>query len=185
VRTAAPSLLKARTGLARTGLARTGLARTGLARTGPAGAVRVWPASTSALCAVVLAAPWVRTGNTTRSGYAFLRAAKEAGLVNSSLSHAAQFAVLALPVLAGFSVAMAVLGARRLGALACALSGMFTVGCSLGALTVFGPRLPFGPWAALALGFATMASAAGCAIEGNRHHVRRRPTRALVPTTSR
>ncbi|HET9059859.1 MAG TPA: hypothetical protein VFN61_08050 [Acidimicrobiales bacterium] len=142
-------------------------------------------AATPVLCAGVLAAPWARTGNTTRSGYAFLRAARAAGLVNTPLAHAAQFAVLALPVLAGASIAMAVLGARRLGALTCALSGIFTAGCALCALTVFGPRLPFGPWAALALGIATMASAAGCAIEGNRHHVRRRTTRALVPTTSR
>jgi hypothetical protein len=140
-------------------------AKTTLARSGG-------PALLAVSCSAALFVPWARTGAATRSGYAFVRAAQAAGLVHGPWAHVLGWSVLALPVLAAFSCASAILRAGRTSALFSGLAGLVVLSFSAWLLVEFQNDVPLGPWTGAVLGIGAVATTVRYAKQGSVLHAR-------------
>ena len=130
------------------------------------------PALLAVGCCAALFEPWARTGAATRSGYAFVRAAQSAAVVHGPWAHLLVGAVLALPVLAGFSCAAAVLRAGQASLFFCGLAGLVVLALSVWLFVKFQNQVPLGPWTGAVLGIAAVATTVRYGREGSARHGR-------------
>jgi hypothetical protein len=128
--------------------------------------VRMSPAAVPAVaCCAVVFVPWATTGIATRSGFAFLRAASEAGLLGALGAHLLEVFVFALPTLAALSCTAAVLGAPFFSAVSSCFAGVVVGAFSLEMFIFFGARAAVGPWLGLVSATAAIAISARCLVK--------------------
>ncbi len=128
-------------------------------RNGPRRAA-LHPLTAVACCATVFALPWARTGEVTRSGFAFLRAAQAAGLGNGAWPHLLEVLVFALPLLAGLSAAAAAVSAIFASVAFSGVAGAVVVAFSAEMFVLFGNHGVAGPWLGAVIGGAAVVMAA-------------------------
>lgn len=130
------------------------------------------PALLAVGCCATLFAPWARTGAATRSGYAFVRAAQAATMVHGPWAHLLGWSVLALPLLAGFSGAAAVLRAGRASLVFCGVTGLVILAFSAWLFVKFQNQVPLGPWTGAVLGIVAVATTVRGGRERSVRHAR-------------
>jgi ABC-type dipeptide/oligopeptide/nickel transport system permease component len=116
--------------------------------------------------------PSARTGAASRSAYAFVRAAQAAGLFQGLWAHVLRWSVLAVPVLAGFSAAAAVLGAARASVVFCGLAGLVTLAFSTWLFVKSQNDVPLGLWTGAVLGTGAVATTFRYVRQGSALHAR-------------
>jgi len=142
-----------------------------------AGARTTWarsagPALLALGCFAALLVPSARTGDATRSGYGFVRAAQAAGIFHGSWAHVLGLSLLALPVLAGLSGAAAVLRAYKASVVFCGLAGLVALVFSAWLLGNLRNGASLGPWAGVLLGAGAVVTTLLYVIQGSASHAR-------------
>jgi hypothetical protein len=113
-----------------------------------------------ALAAVLL--PWSVSGSSTRSAFVLVASLRGLGTVLPVWERIGLEATYALPVLAGCSLAAAVLGRVRISAAFGLALAVLVVATSIAAIVLLGPEVRLGPWVgvvgcSIALGFSLAA----------------------------
>jgi len=110
----------------------------------------------------LLFAPWVSSGQTTRSAYGFVRAVLASGFELPGWAHMLMLSVISLPAVAATACAAALLRLPRVAFFGAAIAGAVTLmaaGAGFLVTQTTGRPAPFGPWAGAMLGLATVAVA--------------------------
>jgi hypothetical protein len=146
-----------------------------------------WPL----VCAAVLALPWARNGEVTRSGYGFVRALRASAFSLPAGAGTWDWLVFCIPALACTVLALAYLGGRRAAAGAAMSAGLVTLAYGACVLAASGTSGLVGPWAGTVAGLVGLVlctpqllrrQSPAPTTTRRRSHVRRQPLAATTTT---